>query len=216
MRLGRILVAAKPNEPEVHGLLALMELQASRLRARTGPTGEPILLLDQNRASWDRLLIQRGLSALGRVEALGGALGPYTLQAALAACHARAPMPEHTDRRRIVSLYDALAAQQPSPVIDLNRAIAIGMADGPAAGLQRIDVLCADPSQPLAGYPSLWAARAQMLTKLGRSAEAAREFEHAASLTKNERERESLLNRGATARRHGQTQSRPAREGDNV
>src|SRR5204863_4213397 len=176
-----------------HGLVALMEIQASRLRARIGPGGEPVLLLDQDRARWDRLLIRRGLSALERAEALGGALGPYALQAAIAACHARARTPEETDWGRIVALYDALAQVAPSPVVELNRAIAVGMAFGPAAGLELVDALTSEPS--LDGYHLLPSVRGDLLSKLGRAEEARAEFERAASLTRNVRERELLLAR---------------------
>ena len=193
LRLGRILAELAPNEPEVHGLVALMEIQASRMQARVGPTGEPILLLDQNRARWDQLLIHRGFAALLRAEALGGALGPYTLQAAIAACHARARTPEETEWERIVALYDALAQLRPSPIVELNRAVAVGMAFGPAAGLEIVDALTSEPS--LKSYHFLPSVRADLLAKLGRLDEARGEFERAASLTRNARERELLLNR---------------------
>jgi len=195
LRLGRILAELAPEEPEVHGLVALMEIQASRLRARVGPKGEPVLLLDQDRARWDHLLVRRGLAALERAEALGGALGPYALQAAIAACHARAAAPAETDWARIAALYDALAQLTPSPVVELNRAVAIAMAFGPAAGLEIVDNLTAEPT--LAGYHHLPAVRADFLSKLGRFDEARLEFERAASLTRNSRERELLLERGA-------------------
>jgi RNA polymerase sigma factor (sigma-70 family) len=193
LRLGRILAGLAPDEPEVHGLVALMELQASRLRARTGPAGEPILLLDQDRARWDHLLIGRGLAALRRAEALGGRLGPYALQAAIAACHARARTPEGTDWMRIVALYDALAELAPSPVVELNRAVAISMAFGPEAGLALADELLDEPS--LAGYHLLWSVRGELLMRLGRFDEARAELERAAALTRNERERDLLLAR---------------------
>jgi RNA polymerase sigma-70 factor, ECF subfamily len=193
LRLGRILAALVPDEPEVHGLVALMELQASRLRARTGPAGEPILLLDQDRARWDHLLIGRGLVALRRAETLGGRLGPYALQAAIAACHARARTPERTDWVRIVALYDALAELAPSPVVELNRAVAVSMAFGPEAGLALADELLAEPS--LAGYHLLSSVRGDLLTRLGRFDEARAELERAAALTRNERERDLLLAR---------------------
>ena len=161
LRLGRILAELAPAEPEVHGLVALMEIQASRIRARVGPGGEPILLLDQDRGRWDHLLIRRGLAALARAEALGGAYGPYTLQAAIAACHARARTAEETDWTRIVALYDALAQLMPSPVVELNRAVALGMAFGPAAGLEVVDSLTTEPA--LAGYHLLPSVRGDLL-----------------------------------------------------
>jgi RNA polymerase sigma factor (sigma-70 family) len=195
LRLGRILAGLAPQEPEVHGLVALMEIQASRLRARTGPAGEPILLLDQDRARWDHLLITRGLAALRRAEELGGALGPYALQAAIAACHARARTAEETDWQRIAALYDALARIAPSPVVELNRAVALAMAAGPAAGLAVVDALTSEPS--LAGYHLLPSVRGDLLAKLGRFAEARAELERAAALTRNARERELLLERAA-------------------
>ena len=195
LRLGRILAELAPQEPEVHGLVALMEIQASRLRARVGPTGEPILLLDQNRAVWDHLLIRRGLAALERAEKLGGARGPYTLQAAIAACHARARTAEETDWTRIAALYAALAQLAPSPVVELNRAVAVAMAFGPAAGLQIVDALTAEPS--LARYHLLPTVRADLLAKLGRFDEARSELTRAASLTRNARERQMLLDRAA-------------------
>ncbi|MES2068811.1 MAG: RNA polymerase sigma factor [Pseudomonadota bacterium] len=193
LRLGRILAELAPQEAEVHGLVALMEIQASRARARTGPAGEPILLLEQNRARWDRLLIRRGFAALQRAEELGGALGPYALQAAIAACHARALDPADTDWQRIAALYDALAQLAPSPVVELNRAVALSMAFGPAAGLELVDALMSEPS--LKAYHLLPSVRADLLAKLGRNAEARVEFERAAALTRNLRERELLLNR---------------------
>ena len=176
-----------------------MEIQASRSRARTGPSGEPILLLDQNRARWDQLLIRRGLAALARAEALGGARGPYALQAAIAACHARARTAEETDWARIAALYEALAQVAPSPVVELNRAVAVAMAFGPAAGLELVDALVSEPA--LAGYHLLPSVRGDLLAKLGRHDEARAEFERAASLTRNARERELLLERAATCAR---------------
>jgi RNA polymerase sigma factor (sigma-70 family) len=191
LRLGRILAELAPNEPEVHGLVALMEIQASRMRARVSPTGEPVLLLDQDRGRWDHLLIGRGLAALARADALGGASGPYTLQAAIAACHARARTAEDTDWTRIVALYDALSQLMPSPVVELNRAVALGMAFGPAAGLEVVDVLTTDPA--LSGYHLLPSVRGDLLAKLGRFDEARTELARAASLTQNARERALLL-----------------------
>jgi RNA polymerase sigma factor (sigma-70 family) len=193
LRLGRVLAGLAPAEPEVHGLVALMEIQASRTGARTGPTGEPVLLLDQDRARWDQLLIRRGLAALERAEALTGTLGPYALQGAIAACHARARTAEETDWERIVALYDALAELTGSPVVELNRAVAVGMAFGPAAGLELVDDLTGDPA--LQGYHLLPAARGDLLVKLGRLDEARAELELAASLTRNARERRLLLER---------------------
>ena len=193
LRLGRILAALMPREPEVHGLLSLIELQASRLRARVGPRGEPVLLADQDRARWDHLLVQRGLAALRRAEELNGTLGPYTLQAAIAACHARAPTIEETDWPRIVALYDGLAAITGSPVVELNRAIAVTMAFGPEAGLQLIDSLADEPA--LRGYHLLPSVRGDVLVRLGRLAEAREEFARAADLCANDRERELLLSR---------------------
>jgi RNA polymerase sigma factor (sigma-70 family) len=198
LRLGRILAELTPAEPEVHGLVALMEIQASRLRARVGPSGEPVLLLNQDRARWDHLLIRRGLAALARAEALGGARGPYALQAAIAACHARARVPEETDWSRIAALYDQLARLTPSPVIELNRAVAVGMAYGPAAGLELADSLVSE--RALEGYHLLPAVRGDLLAKLGRDEEARIEFERAAALTRNARERELLLRRAAESR----------------
>jgi len=195
LRLGRILAELAPTAPEVHGVVALMEIQASRLGARVGPAGEPILLLDQDRARWDRLLIRRGLAALERAERLGGALGPYALQAAIAACHARATTAAQTDWPRVVALYDAVVQLAPSPVVELNRAVAVGMAFGPAAGLDLVDALVAEPS--LASYHLLPAVRGDLLRKLGRYEEARAEFERGASLTENLRERELLLRRAA-------------------
>jgi len=198
LRLGRILAALVPKEPEVHGLVALMEIQASRSRARVGPSGEPILLLEQNRARWDQLLIHRGLASLERAGEVSDSLGPYVLQAAIAACHARARTPEETDWSRIAALYDLLAQLSPSPVIELNRAVAYSMAVGPAAGLERVDALRSEPS--LRKYHLLPSVRGDLLFKLGRYEEARAEFELAASLTQNTRERELLLNRAASCR----------------
>ncbi len=195
LRLGRILAGLAPGEPEVHGLVALMEIQASRLGARIGPGGEPVLLLDQDRGRWDHLLIGRGLAALARAEALGGARGPYALQAAIAACHARARTADGTDWGRIAALYDALSRVAPSPVVELNRAVALGMAFGPAAGLELADQLVAEPS--LKGYHLLPSVRGDLLFKLGRLDEARAEFERAATLTQNARERRLLLDRAA-------------------
>ena len=195
LRLGRILAELASDEAEVHGLVALMEINASRNAARTLASGEPVLLLDQDRARWDQLLIQRGLAALARAEALGGPPGPYVLQAAITACHARAATPEATDFRRIADLYGELAALVRSPVVELNRAVAVSMADGPAAGLSLIDALSAAPS--LQNYHWLPSARADLLSKLGRFPEAQAEFERAAQLTRNLRQRERLLERAA-------------------
>src|SRR5438128_5306795 len=193
LRLGRILAELIPTEPEVHGLVALMEIQASRLGARIGPSGEPVLLLDQDRARWDRLLIRRGLAALDRAEGLGGALGPYALQAAIASCHARATTAAETDWPRIVALYDAVAELAPSPVVELNRAVAVGMAFGPAAGLDLVDALVDEPS--LKSYHLLPAVRGDLLRKLGRMEQAVAEFLRAASLTDNVPERDRLQRR---------------------
>ena len=202
LRLGRILAALAPNEPEVLGLVALMEIQASRFKARSAPDGAPILLPDQNRALWDRLLIGRGLAALARAEASakahGIALGPYALQAAIAACHARAPTAEATDWPRIVTLYDELAEAVPSPVVELNRAVAVSMASGPGPGLEIVDRLASEPA--LKSYHLLPSVRGDFLKKLGRLAEARVEFERAASLTKNARERALLLARAVACR----------------
>ena len=195
LRLGRVLAELAPTQSEVHGLVALMELQASRTRARVGPGGEPILLLDQNRARWDQLLIRRGLAALDRAEQLGGALGPYALQAAIAACHARARTNDETDWARIVALYDALRQLVPSPVVELNRAVAVAMAFGPAAGLELVDRLRSEPALKL--YHLLPSVRGDLLWKLGRLDEARGEFERAAAMTRNERERRLLLERAA-------------------
>jgi predicted RNA polymerase sigma factor len=199
LRLGRILAGLAPEEAEVHGLVALMEIQASRSRARVGPAGEPILLLEQDRARWDQLLIRRGLAALARAEALGGALGPYALQAAIAACHARARTAAETDWPRIAVLYQALAAVAPSPVVELNRAVALSMAHGPTVGLELVDALTSEPS--LKAYHLLPAVRGDLLDRLGRFDEARAEFERAASLTRNARERDVLLGRAAAAGR---------------
>ena len=193
LRLGRILAGLAPHEAEVHGLVALMEIQASRSRARTGPSGEPILLFDQNRAHWDQLLIRRGLAALTRVEELRAARGPYVLQAEIAACHARARTPEETDWPRIVTLYATLAQVTPSPVVELNRAVAVAMAFGPASGLELVDALTAERS--LENYHLLPSVRGDLLQKLGRVDEARVEFERAASLTRNVRERKLLIDR---------------------
>jgi len=201
MRLGRVLAGLVAKEPEVHGLVALMEIQASRVRARVGPSGAPILLLNQDRARWDQVLIRRGLAALGRAEELGGALGPYALQAAIAACHARARTPEETDWARIAALYDALTQLAPSPVVELNRAVAVAMAFGPDAGLELVDQLTSEPS--LKAYHLLPSVRGDLLAKLGRFEEAGAEFERAASLTRNVPERELLLARAADCNRPG-------------
>jgi RNA polymerase sigma factor (sigma-70 family) len=193
LRLGRILAELAPNEPEVHGLVALMEIQSSRSKARVGPSGEPVLLLDQNRGRWDQLLIHRGLAALDRASQLGRPAGPYVLQAEIASCHARARVAEETNWSRIVELYKALAELVPSPVIELNRAVAVGMASGPAAGLELVDALTAEPS--LKNYHLLPSIRGDLLRKLGRLDEARAEFTRAASLTRNARERSLLLER---------------------
>ena len=199
LRLGRILAGLAPAKPEVHGLVALMEIQASRQPARVGPSGEPILLLDQDRSRWDQLLIRRGLNALARAESLGGAVGPYALQAAIAACHAQAPTAQDTDWPRIATLYEALARLTPSPVVELNRAVAVSMAAGPEAGLALVDGLVGEPS--LKSYHLLPSVRGDLLAKLGRLDEARVEFERAASLTRNERERQLLLDRAAGVRK---------------
>ncbi|MCZ8518942.1 MULTISPECIES: RNA polymerase sigma factor [Paenibacillus] len=195
LRLGRVLAETAPGEPEVHGLAALMEIQSSRLKTRVNSRGEPVLLLDQNRAQWDRLLIRRGLAALERSRKLGRALGPYALQASIAACHAQAPTAAETDWIRIAALYEALSRVSPSPIVELNRAVAISMAFGPSFGLQMIDELKAEPS--LQGYHLLPSVRGDLLVKLGRYSDARTEFERAAGLTRNERERALLLNRAA-------------------
>jgi RNA polymerase sigma factor (sigma-70 family) len=206
LRLGRILVGLVPDEAEVHGLVALMEIQASRSRARVGPTGEPILLLDQDRGRWDHLLIRRGLAALERAERLAGSWGSYTLQAAIAACHARARTGDETDWQRIATLYAELAELMPSPIVELNRAVAVGMAFGPAAGLELVDELASEPS--LKNYHLLPSVRGDFLSKLERFDEARAEFERAASLTRNARERDFLLERAATATRGAETTAR--------
>ncbi len=193
LRLGRILAELVPGEPEVHGLVALMEIQASRSAARVNAEGEPVLLLEQNRGRWDQLLIRRGLAALARAEQLGGALGPYALQAAIAACHARARAAQDTDWTRIAALYEALSQLAPSPIVELNRAVALSMAFGPAVGLEIVDELRSEPL--LKGYHLLPSVRGDLLAKLGRKAEACAEFKHAASLTRNARERKLLLMR---------------------
>ena len=195
LRLGRILAELAPGEAEVHGLVALMEIQASRSRARVSPTGEPILLLEQNRARWDQLLIRRGLAALERAEKLNATLGPYALQAAIAACHARARTAAETDWARIVTLYNTLSRLTPSPIVELNKAVAVAMADGPAAGLELVDALTSEPL--LKAYHLLPSVRGDLLKKLGRFDEARTEFERAASLTRNARERAMLLQRAA-------------------
>jgi RNA polymerase sigma factor (sigma-70 family) len=199
LRLGRILVGLVPDEAEVHGLVALMEIHASRSRARVGPTGEPILLLDQDRGRWDHILIRRGLAALERAEELADSRGPYTLQAAIAACHARARTGDETDWQRIATLYGELAELTPSPIVELNRAVAVGMAFGPAEGLELVDGLASEPS--LKNYHLLPSVRGDFLSKLERFDEARAEFERAATLTRNARERAFLLERAATASR---------------
>ncbi|HEY1244230.1 MAG TPA: DUF6596 domain-containing protein, partial [Hyphomicrobiaceae bacterium] len=195
LRLGRVLAGLAPEEPEVHGFVALMEIQASRLKARVGPDGAPILLLDQDRARWDQLLIRRGLAALARAEAVGGPPGPYLLQAAIAACHARARQAAETDWARIAALYEGLAQVAPSPIVELNRAVAVSMASGPAAGLALVDRLVNEPV--FKAYHLLPSVRGDILEKLGRRDEARTEFERAASLTRNARERQLLLDRAA-------------------
>jgi predicted RNA polymerase sigma factor len=201
IRLGRVLVGLVPNEPEAHGLVALMEIQASRSKARTGPSGEPILLPDQNRSRWDQVLIRRGLAALARAEELGGARGWYALQAAIAACHARALTSAETDWARMAALYATLGELAPSPIVELNRAVAVAMASGPAAGLAIVDTLIGDPA--LKGYHLLPGVRGDLLMRLERFDEARVELERAASLTRNARERELLLQRAATCARGG-------------
>jgi predicted RNA polymerase sigma factor len=203
LRLGRILAGLAPEEAEVHGLVALMEIQASRTRARTGPGGEPILLLDQNRSLWDQLLIRRGFAALEQAVELGGARGRYALQAAIAACHARARAPEDTDWAGIAELYGLLASVAPSPIVELNRAVAIAMAEGPQAGLDHVDTLSGEPV--LARYHLLPSVRGDLLVKLGRTEEARTEFKRAAALTRNARERELLLQRAAACARASAT-----------
>jgi predicted RNA polymerase sigma factor len=200
LRLGRILAELTPAEPEVHGLVALMEIQSSRTRARVSPDGEPILLLAQNRAQWDQLLIHRGLTAIERAHTINATRGPYLLQAELAACHARARTPEETDWPRIVSLYAELAHLTPSPVIELNRAVAVSMVHGPQAALDLVEALAADPS--LDRYHLLPSVRADLLLKLNRPAEARPHFEHAAALTQNARERALLLSRAAACQKY--------------
>jgi len=200
LRLGRVLAELAPREPEVHGLCALMEIQQSRVHARQGPGGAPILLLDQDRGRWDRLLIGRGLAALARAEALGGALGRYALQGAIAACHARAATADETDWQRIAALYDALAQIAPSPIVELNRAVAVAMAFGPAAGLALVDALRDEPT--LEDYHLLPSVRGDLLARLGRHAEARDEFERAAALTRNARERDLMRDRAARAARN--------------
>lgn len=200
LRLGRILAELEPNEPEVHGLAALMEIQASRARARSGPSGEPILLPEQDRTRWDYSLIRRGLTALHRAEELGGARGPYALQAAIAACHARAHTASETDWNRIAALYDALAQLMPSPIVELNRAVAVTMAFGPEAGLEIVDDLMSEPR--LKNYHLLPGTRGDLLVRLGRFVEARAEFERAASLTQNQRERILLLERAQSCTGH--------------
>jgi RNA polymerase sigma factor (sigma-70 family) len=207
LRLGRILAGLVPEEPEVHGLVALMEIQASRARARVGPSGEPILLLEQDRSRWDQLLIRRGLAALERAEKLCGTPGPYALQAAIVACHARARTALETNWARIVALYEALARLTPSPIVELNRAVAVGMAYGPAAGLELVDALTSE--SVLKAYHLLPSVRGDLLAKLGRNEEARVEFERAAALTRNARERDLLLDR-ARACTHGQAETHTA------
>jgi RNA polymerase sigma factor (sigma-70 family) len=209
LRLGRILAELMPAEAEVHGLVALMEIQASRARARVGSSGEPVLLPDQDRSQWDQLLIRRGLAALARADALGGSRGRFALQGAIAACHARARATEDTDWSRIAALYGALAQLTPSPVVELNRAVAVAMASGPAAGLVIVDALQSEPS--LKTYPLLPGVRADLLFRLGRLDEAHEEFERAAGLTRNARQRELLLDRAAACRQQDRIRPRPAR-----
>jgi predicted RNA polymerase sigma factor len=203
LRLGRILAELVPEEAEVHGLVGLMELQASRMRARVGPGGEPILLLDQDRSRWDQLLVRRGLAALARAEALVRPLGPYTLQAAIAACHARARTGDETDWKKIVALYDALVEITHSPVVELNRAVAVSMAFGPAAGLELVDALIDAPE--LRAYHLLPSVRGDLLAKLGRTDDARKDFEHAALLAQNGRERELLLSRAKACETSGRS-----------
>src|SRR5262249_27641817 len=193
LRLGRILAELMPSEPEVHGLVALMEIQASRARARTGPSGEPVLLFDQNRSHWDQLLVHRGLAAIERANKIGATRGPYLVQAEIASCHARARTPEETEWARIVQLYAELAELTPSPIVELNRAVALSMTAGAAKGLEAVDSLRSEPS--LQSYHLLPSVRGDLLKKLGRLDEAGKEFERAASLTRNVRERDLLLER---------------------
>ena len=199
LRLGRVVAGLAPEEAEVHGLVALMEIQASRLRARTDPSGAPVLLLDQDRSRWDQLLIQRGFAALLRARQAGGGMGPYALQAAIAACHARAASADQTDWEAIAALYGTLSRTNPSPIVELNRAVAVSMASGPAAGLALVDNLASDPV--LASYHLLPSVRGDLLARLGRHEEAQAEFERAAGLTRNAREREFLLERSRTSAR---------------
>ncbi len=208
LRLGRILAELLPSEPEVHGLVALMELHASRSRARSGPSGEPVLLLDQDRSRWDWLLVGRGLAALERAQRSGGQLGPYALQATISACHARARVAEDTDWERIVALYDALAQLTPSPVVEINRAVAVGMAHGPEAALELVDAVRSEPA--LGGYHLLPTVRGDLLEKLGRLDEARVEFQRAASLTQNARERAVLLERMAACSPRNSGSAMPA------
>jgi len=198
VRLGRVLAALMPDEPEVHGLVALMEFQSSRLRARTGPTGAPVLLLDQDRRTWDRLLIGRGEAALARADQLAGSRGPYALQAAIAACHARTLQPEETDWDQLVALYTALARATPSPIIELNRAVAVSRASGPAEALALVDVLVG--TRTLERYHLLYSVRGDLLDRLGRYDEAASEFERAAALATNQQERTLLIERAQASR----------------
>jgi predicted RNA polymerase sigma factor len=198
LRLGRVLAELMPEEAEVHGLVALMEIQASRSKARVGPSGEPILLMDQDRAKWDQLLIRRGIAAIKRAEQLSGTRGPYALQANIAACHARARAAEQTDWARVVEFYNELARVAPSPIVELNRAVAVGMASGPAAALEMVDALHTEGT--LDGYHLLPSVRGDLLRKLGRFDEAWREFENAAALTRNVKERDLLLGRAKTCR----------------
>jgi RNA polymerase sigma factor (sigma-70 family) len=208
LRLGRILAELAPGEPEVHGLVALMEIQSSRARARTDAQGNPVLLLDQDRSRWDQLLIRRGFTALERAAQLGRGLGPYALQAAIAACHARARRAEQTDWQQIAALYDALAGLQPSPVVELNRAVAVSMAFGPAAGLELVDALLDEPA--LRNYHLLPSVRGDFLFRLGRFAEAQAEFERAAKLTQNARERILLMARAGACTQNPAPRVRPA------
>ncbi|MFD0902908.1 RNA polymerase sigma factor [Actinomadura sediminis] len=210
LRLGRVLARLAPREPEVHGLVALMEIQASRSRARTGPAGEPVPLHEQNRGKWDPLLIRRGFAALLRAKELGGTPGPYVLQAAIAACHARARTAAETDWPQIAALYEVLAGVAPSPIVELNRAVAVGMAHGPGRGLALLDTIADDPA--LRGYHLLPGVRGDLLARLGRTADARAEFERAAALTRNEPERRALLDRAAGMHGDGSTATGRARE----